>query len=85
MIQEQMEKEKGGTIMKRTLLAVLAAVLICLSFAALAENATLTKAPDGFPEKPFTLYLTVIRAPKRTPSAKSSQRSLKSTRASRWN
>lgn len=43
--------------MKRILTAVLAAALICLSFAALAENAALTKAPDGFPDKPFTLYL----------------------------
>lgn len=42
--------------MKRILSIVLAAALICAAFAALAEG-TLTKAADGFPNKPFTLYL----------------------------
>lgn len=42
--------------MKRILSIILAAALICAAFAALAEG-TLTKAADGFPNKPFTLYL----------------------------
>ena len=44
--------------MKRTLIAMLTLVLaLTFASAAFAETATLQKAADGFPNKPFTLYL----------------------------